>query len=364
MKKWCKIKMSFKKRVGYLFQSKNKWLVRNSSEMRISMSVKDDVLAILMDNKGKHLSGEELARQLNVSRNAVWKAVKALGKEGYMISGVNNKGYCMTADSDILSKDIICKYIDKDIVDKIDIEVYKVIDSTNTHLKNMALQGANEWKVIVAEEQTNGKGRMNRSFYSPSGTGIYMSILLRPDANSKEALFLTTMTAVAVADAIEKVMGINTGIKWVNDIYCNGKKVCGILTEASMDLESGKLDYAVIGIGINVKAPKEGFPEELKNIASSLDNENKSYIEDLRCKIVASVINNISANYKNFEQHDFVKKYREKSILIGKEVYILGDENKEMLKVEDVDDNAYLVVRHKDGRIDKLFSGEVSARTH
>lgn len=326
------------------------------------MSVKDNVLKVLIDNKGEHFSGEELAERLNVSRNAVWKAVKILREEGYKINGINNKGYCMTEDSDILSKETICKYIHSDIVDKLDIEVYKSIDSTNTRLKNMALEGEREWKILVSEEQTNGRGRMNRNFYSPSGTGIYMSILLRPDTNSKESLFITTMAAVAVADAIEKVMGINTGIKWVNDIYCSGKKVCGILTEAAMDLETGKLDYAVLGIGINIRMPQGGFPEEIRNTVTALCEENKEYIEDLRCKIVANVINNISGLYENLEEHSFMKMYREKSVLIGKEVYILGDESREMMMVEDVDDNAYLVVRHKDGKIDKLFSGEVSVR--
>lgn len=129
-----------------------------------------------------------------------------------------------------------------------------------------------------------------------------------------------------------------------------------------MDLESGKLDYAVIGIGINVKMPEAGFPAELKEIATSLYDENQKYIEDLRCKIVANVINNMSAYYKKLEKHDYMKKYREKSILIGKKVYILGDESRELLMVEDVDENASLVVRHKDGRIEKLFSGEVSVR--
>jgi BirA family biotin operon repressor/biotin-[acetyl-CoA-carboxylase] ligase len=326
------------------------------------MSVKEDVLKILIDSKGEHFSGEELAKRLNVSRNAIWKAVKSLVQEGYKISGVNNKGYCMTEDSDILSKDIICKYIDDDIVEKVEIEVFKTIDSTNTQLKNRALQGENEWKVIVAEEQTLGRGRMNRKFYSPSGTGIYMSILLRPDTNSKESLFITTMAAVAVAEALENVAGIETGIKWVNDIYCNGKKVCGILTEASMDLESGKLDYAVLGIGINVKAPEEGFPDDIKNIATAICEESEEYVEDLRCKIVANVINNINKYYSDLENHTFMAKYKEKSILIGKEVYVVGDKEKEMMLVEDIDENAALVVRHKDGRVGNIFSGEVSVR--
>lgn len=326
------------------------------------MSVKDDVLSILNNNKGKCFSGEELASALGVSRNAVWKAVNKLKENGYGITGVNNKGYVMDEDTDVLNADTILKYVNTEIREKLDIEVYKTIDSTNTKLKEMASKGAKEWKILVAEEQTQGRGRMNRKFYSPSVSGIYMSILLKPKVSWNEALFITTLCATAVSEAIESITGINTGIKWVNDIYVNNKKVCGILTEASLNMESGYLDYAVAGIGINVKSPEGGFPEELKDIATSVMEETNVYIEDLRCKIVASVINNIDKYYKNILKHDFMEKYKEKSILIGKNVYITDDINKESLYVRDIDDNAALVVEKTDGTVIQLSSGEVSVK--
>lgn len=326
------------------------------------MSVKEDVLSILNSNKGKCFSGEELASKLGVSRNAVWKAVKKLNEAGYRITGVNNKGYVMDENVDILDSETILKYVNPKIRNKIDMEVYKTIDSTNTRLKELASEGAEEWKILVAEEQTKGRGRMNRKFYSPSGSGIYMSVLLRPKVSWNDALFITTLCAVAVAEAIESVTNVETGIKWVNDIYFNEKKVCGILTEASLDMESGNLDYAVAGIGINVKSPEGGFPEELKDIATSIIDETQSHIEDLRCKIVAAVINNIEKYYKNILTHDFMAKYKEKSILIGKYVYITDDKDKESLYVKDIDDRAALVVEKTDGTLLRLSSGEVSVR--
>ena len=312
------------------------------------MSVKDNVLKILEDNKGKHFSGEEIAKELDVSRSAVWKAVKTLTKEGYNIVGINNKGYCMLENSDVISREEIEKNLNKELRAKADIEVYKIITSTNAVLKKMASEGAKEWKILVAEEQTNGRGRLNRNFYSPSNSGIYMSILLKPEVISTEALFITTMAAVAVSEAIEKVTNVKTEIKWVNDVYCNGKKVCGILTEASLNLENGKLDYAVLGIGINLKTPKDEFPEDIRNIAGS--------------KITSEVLSNIYKYYKHLEKHEFMDKYKEKSMLIGKYVYIKDKEPKEQLLVKDIDDTAALVVEHSDGRIEKLSTGEVSVR--
>lgn len=326
------------------------------------MSVKDNVLKILSDNKGIYFSGEDIAKELNVSRNSVWKAVKSLNNDGYAIKGISNKGYCLEEDNDVLAKEIIEKYLDENIKDKIDITVYKTIDSTNTRLKQLASEGACEWKVLISEEQTAGKGRLNRTFYSPEKCGIYMSILLKPEFVSTEALFITTMAAVAVAEAIESVVGVETKIKWVNDIYCNNKKVCGILTEAAMNLENGKLDYAVLGIGINVKKPKEDYPDEIKEIATGIiDNEEKKY-DDLRCKIAAQVINNVKKYYMNLQEHKFMDKYKEKSLLVGSYVYIRDDENREELLVKGIDDNAGLIVEHKDGRTDILSSGEVSVK--
>lgn len=265
-------------------------------------------------------------------------------------------------NNDILSVEEIGKNLNKELKKKLNIEIYKRISSTNTVLKEMALNGEKEWKVLIAEEQTNGKGRLNRSFYSPAATGIYMSVLLKPDISAKEALFITTMAAVAVSEAIETVIDKVTEIKWVNDIFCNGKKVCGILTEAAFNNQNTGLDYVVLGIGINLKNPKDSFPEELRDIAAGLIDEGQYEGENLRSKIIAEVLSNIHMYYKNLEKHQFMKKYKEKSMLIGKKVYIKDDIKKEALLVKDIDDSAALVVEHIDGRIEKLSTGEVSVK--
>ena len=184
------------------------------------MKVKDKVYKLLSENTDRYISGEEMADKFGVSRSAVWKAVKTLSDDGFNILAVTNKGYKLEKDSDVLTKQGILKYLSDEAKEFVDIEVFETIDSTNTRLKEMAANGeAEEGKVLVALEQTAGKGRMNRKFYSPSKTGVYLSILLKPDTDSKSALYITTMTAVALCNAIESVVNVECKIKWVNDIY-------------------------------------------------------------------------------------------------------------------------------------------------
>ena len=197
------------------------------------MSVKDEVLKELENNKGDYISGGQLADNLGVSRNSVWKAIKALEKSGYEINAIPNKGYCLAEKNDILSSYSIKQHLKNP---HLDISVFSSVTSTNTILKEMAEQGAKEGTVIIAEEQTAGRGRTGKQFYSPKGTGIYISILLRPDIPAEESLFLTTSAAVATARAIEDVSDKRALIKWVNDIYLEDKKTCGILTEGAFNV--------------------------------------------------------------------------------------------------------------------------------
>lgn len=328
------------------------------------MNVKEDVLKLLEQKKGIYISGEEIAKELNVSRTAVWKAVNTLNEEGYSISGINKLGYCLNTGTDILSVEGILRELPNEQKDKFDIRIYKTVSSTNTLLKKMASEGEAEWTVVLAKEQTEGKGRMNRKFYSPSDTGIYMSILLRPDFAATESLFITTMAAVAVAEGIDDILHTETKIKWVNDIYQNDKKVCGILTEASINVENAKLEYAVLGIGINVKEPKTEFPEEIRHIAGSLGGEKLSdeKSDNLRNRLIADILVRIYNYYLRLDRHEFMSKYKEKSMLIGKEVYILSDKEQKGLQVLDIDENAALVVQDFEGNIQHISSGEVSVR--
>jgi BirA family biotin operon repressor/biotin-[acetyl-CoA-carboxylase] ligase len=324
------------------------------------MSVKQKILEIFEIEKGRYISGEELAAHLSVSRTAIWKAVKSLQGEGYSIAAVPNKGYCLSNDTDILSAQSISKYLSGNEA-RFEISVYKTIDSTNIRLKELAGQGAPEGTVVIAEEQTSGKGRMHRSFYSPAASGIYMSILLRPKLTAAEALFLTTSAAVAVAQAIETVSGREAKIKWVNDIYCGGKKICGILTEAAFDMESGGLEYAVLGIGINVKTPKDGFPDDIKDIAAAVF-ENDLNVVDTKSRLAAEVMKRFWHYYMGLENKTFLNEYRERSLVIGKEIMVIGNNTSEKAFALEIDDQCQLKVRLEDGTIKLLSSGEVSIK--
>ncbi len=324
------------------------------------MSVKSHVLAVLEENKGKNVSGSKLADELSISRNAVWKAIKALQEEGYTINAVTNKGYCLSDQNDILSEHSIRPYL-SDRTKDLRIEVHKSVTSTNSLLKELAASGEAEGKVLIAEEQSCGRGRMGRSFYSPEKTGIYMSILLRPNVTVDDSLFITTAAAVAVARSIEKITASSSTIKWVNDIYCNDKKVCGILTEAGIDFEGGGLEYAVLGIGINVGSPQGGFPDELKTIAAGIFDTNV-YESDVRSKLIAEVLNSFFDYYDNLHGKTFLEEYRNRSFLLGKEVNIITGKEIQQGLAYDIDDKARLLVKMPDGEIKVLSSGEVSVR--
>lgn len=325
------------------------------------MSVKDKTLSVLENNKGIYISGEDLAKELFVSRNAIWKAIKSLKNDGYNISSVNNRGYCLSTDTDILSSQSISKYLNKDN-NYFNIKVYKTINSTNSAIKELAINGEKEGTVIIAEEQTEGRGRFGRKFHSPKKAGIYMSILLRPQMHSSRAFLITTATAVAIAEAIENISNKKIKIKWVNDIYCDNKKVCGILTEASFDFESGIIDHAVLGIGINVKPPEGGFTEEIKNIATSIFDDKNSVQADIRSRLIAEVLTRFWSYYKNIEDRSFLEEYKSRSLLINKEINVLSKNSSEKAVAIEIDDECRLKVKMEDGSIRLLSSGEVSIR--
>jgi len=236
------------------------------------------------------LSGEEIAEKLSLSRTAVWKAVNSLRKDGYRIDAVQNKGYCLAIDTDILSAEGILKYLEP-VCSNLELTVLPVTDSTNNLLREMAAAGAPEGRCVIANSQTMGKGRLGRVFYSPADTGVYLSLLLRPgQCSAEQASKLTTMAAVAACEAIEDVSDEKASIKWVNDIYMNDRKVSGILTEASFDLESGYLEYAALGIGINIYPPKTGFPEEIKDIAGAVFRAPRN---DGKNRVAAAFLNHL-----------------------------------------------------------------------
>ena len=322
------------------------------------MDLKHQVLKILESNRGCYINGARLADELYVTRSAVWKAIKALQKDNYRIEAIPNRGYRLLPDNDIVSAESISPYL-KPSATHYQLEVRHSVGSTNTIAKEMAAKGAKEGTVIIALEQTHGRGRMGRSFYSPKGSGIYLSVILRPKLSIEDSLLITTCAAVAVARAIETVAAVEAQIKWVNDIYLAGKKVCGILTEASLDFESGGLEFAVVGIGINIAAT--AFPDDIKDIAGSIFTE-KPKDKPVSSMLVAEILNNISEMTSAITDKKYLDEYRKRSFLIGKDIYVIKGSQTINAKAVDIDDQARLVVEYEDYTKEALNSGEVSVR--
>lgn len=241
---------------------------------------------------------------------------------------------------------------------KLRLEVFKSVASTNELVKALASGGESEGKVILSEEQTAGRGRKGRPFFSPAGTGIYMSILLRPRLSAADATLLTTSAAVAVALAIESVSDLSTQIKWVNDVFMNGKKVCGILTEASLSLESEWLDYAVLGIGINVTLPSGGFPAELSEVATSIYQAGNPE-GDLRNRLTAEVLNRFMAYYEQLKERLFLPDYRQRMMSLGETIMVVKEHQEQPATAVDIDNDCRLKVRYPNGEEEYLSSGEV-----
>ena len=315
------------------------------------------VLDLLEKNKGKYVSGGKIASFLGISRNSVWKAVKQLQDKGYEIDAVTNKGYVLTENNNLISAQSVRKFITDE---NIYIDVRDSVTSTNTLLKKMAENGEKEGYVLLAKEQTEGRGRLGRSFSSQNETGVYFSILLRPEMNPSDALLITTCAAVAVAKAIENNTGKMTSIKWVNDIYMRDRKVCGILTEASFDMENGKLSYAVLGIGINMYFPENSLPEEIKNIAGAVFDEKPE--GDIVSRIVADVINIFMAEYKVITGKHFMFDYCSRSYLDKKEISVIKPAGARDAVALGIDENFRLHVRYENGEEEYLSTGEVSTK--
>lgn len=320
--------------------------------------IKEKLLELFESNKGVYFSGEEIAGRLGVSRAAVWKAVKGLRNEGYPIDAVTNKGYCLSEKTDILSPQGIRKYLKPEFC-ALELHVLPSVSSTNTLVREKAQEGFSEGYTVIANEQTGGRGRYGRSFFSPSGSGVYLSILLRPlGYSASQAARITTMAAVAMCEAIDEVSEEKPQIKWVNDLYLNGKKICGILTEASFGLESGLLEYAVLGIGLNVYQPSEGFPEEIQNKAGFLYQQPQ---DDLKNRLCAGFLNHFM-NYYQSEDLTYVETYRSRNLALGRQVTTISGNERRNALVCDIDDECHLVVKYDDGTTEHLSYGEIEIR--
>lgn len=316
------------------------------------------ILELLRRQEG-FLSGEDIGRELSITRAAVWKGIKKLREEGYEIEAVTNRGYRLTNPETMYNKRELEQGLKTKTMGQT-IYFYEETDTTNNRARELALEGAPEGTLVVAEKQTAGRGRRGKVWESPLGTGIWMSLVLRPQIAPAEASVLTLLCGLATAEAIEAKTGLSAGIKWPNDILINGKKAVGILTE--MDCEMSEVHFVIPGIGINVNTAS--FPPEIAEIATSLYLECGKTVS--RRRLVHKVLERLEEHYETFLRTGsfaaMLEDYRKHCITLGKEVHVLGREPF-FAEVLDITPEGELLVRRADnGKEEVVFSGEVSIR--
>lgn len=320
--------------------------------------MKERLLELLQKEKG-FLSGQALSQRLEVSRTAIWKVMKSLEEDGYEIEAVRNKGYRLKKEPDILTKESCASQIHTSWMGR-KLYVYDVTDSTNTQLKLMGEQGAPHGTVAVADCQQAGKGRLGRSWSTPAGTALAFSVLLRPEITPQKASMLTLVAALAVSRALDELSGLQTQIKWPNDIVSNGKKLCGILTEMSADMD--QIHYVIVGIGINVQ--ETDFPEEIRATATSLKLETGREI--LRSRILGRVLEQFEELYQFFVMKQSMtglkEDYESRLANLQNTVCVLAPEGEWRGTCLGIDEDGALLVRRDDGTTDAVIAGEVSVR--
>ena len=321
------------------------------------MGLREDVLRALWRAEGP-LSGEKLAGTLGVSRAAVWKTVAALREEGYEITSRTNRGYTLETAPELLSE---AEILEGCAPERVRLYLLPEVDSTSNYAKRLALEGVEE-AVVIAETQTGGRGRLGRSFSSPAGSGLYLSVLTRPPLEMAECAVLTACVGVAVCDAVEEVAGRRPAIKWTNDPQFDGKKLCGILTELSTEGESGRILSLVMGIGINVSQTEEEFGA-LSDIATSIALATGKKVR--RAALAAAVIRAVRKMERTLLEEGaagYIDRYRADCSTIGRAVTVIGPRGERPARALAVTDRAELLVEYEDGTREALSSGEVSVR--
>lgn len=320
--------------------------------------MKAEILALLREND-KFVSGQELCNRFGVSRTAVWKVINQLKKEGYRIEAIQNKGYHMVSSPDLLSKyelesRMATAWLGKEIVYK------ETTGSTNADVRRMAEDDAENGLLVVADAQTSGKGRRGRQWESEKGTNLYFSMLLKPDIAPDKASMITLVAAYSVAKVIEKNTGLDAKIKWPNDIVVGKKKVCGILTEMSM--ERDYIHHIVVGIGINVN--EEEFPDEIRDMATSLKKEVGRIVSraNLLCDILLQFEKDYSAFLAAEDLKPFIDDYNKMLVNKGALVKVLDPKGEFSGIAGGINEEGMLIVFKENGQIEKVYAGEVSVR--
>ena len=319
---------------------------------------RERVYALLRQKPEGFVSGQELSQQLGISRAAGWKAIEGLRRDGYTIEGRTGLGYRLAFTPDVLVEREIRWHLGRDCPD---LRCLKEVDSTNSYLKREALLGASHRTVATANCQTAGRGRMTRKFVSPPDRGVYLSVLFRPEVPPEALLGASGMAAAAVCNAVERTAGVRPGIKWPNDLVLHGKKLCGILTELSIEGETGMVETLVIGAGVNVSHSREDFGPEVAEIATSLAMEGYTVS---RPALAAAMIEELYqlSDTMGGDVSGWVDHYRRDCVTLGKQVKLLWTDRQIEALALDVDSQLGLVVLLPDGTKTTIRTGEVSVR--
>ncbi len=323
----------------------------------MTTSSKDQLLQYLKEKKGNWVSGESLSNQMGVSRSAVWKHISKLKEEGYSIESAPKKGYLFRKASEMLLPYEIRECLETKLLGKGDIVYSKEIDSTNREAKDLADEGAPEGTLILSEAQIKGKGRKGRTWFSPPKGGIYISLILRPTISPVEAPKFTLLAAVAIAEALLSMTPLNIHIKWPNDILVNGKKIAGILTEMSTEMDV--VNYIVVGLGLNVNTPK--FPDEIQGIATSILIETGKVFP--RVRLIKDYLQRYETYYEMYKKTGFdpiINRWKDLSNIIGKKVEVNVIGNQFIGEALDIDGDGALILRDDQGVFHRIISGDIT----
>ena len=318
--------------------------------------MREKILEVILDNEKEFISGEELSKKLGISRTAIWKHIRILRSQGYNIESVNKKGYRLVDEpTDLLNPQNIYRNLKTKFIGK-NVLHFETIDSTNDYAKKIGNE-LRDGSVIISEEQTKGKGRLGRVWESKAGEGIWMSIILKPNIIPNKAPFITLIAGASIVKALN-ILGVDAKIKWPNDITINNKKLSGILTELSAEIE--RVNYIVVGIGMNVK--DTDFEEELQDKASLYkENYNVSRVD-----IVKEILCQFEKLYLDYIEKDDKKEVldicRQYSAIINKEIYVIKNDQKELVDCIGINEEGNLIIKNKDGKLEEIMSGEVSIR--
>lgn len=324
------------------------------------MTTREAVYAILRRAGGKYVSGERISAALGVSRAAVNAAVQTLRAEGCRIRSATRRGYLLEEAPDLLTAGELAVWLPAERLET--VCCLETVDSTNRRLRELAADGAPEGQVLLADGQERGRGRFGRDFFSPRGQGVYLSMLLRPEGAPADAVSLTAWVAAAVCGAVSRVCGVRPGIKWVNDLILDGRKVCGILTEILLESESGCIQNVIVGVGLNVAETEQDFPEALRATATSLREAAGRRFS--RAQLAAEIIAALDGLRRDWpgEKARYLREYRAAGVTVGRRVCVEHGGERFCAEAVAVNDDFSLAVRRDDGRLENLSGGEVRVR--